>query len=296
MSDSNNINKPLFSIVLPTYNRAEILGEAIESVIAQDYDNWELLVIDDGSTDNTKELVKAFDDPRVKYIYQQNAERSAARNNGITQAKGEYICFIDSDDWYTKDHLSAFYKTIQENNSPIALLYCGYQLKGQEYYVNFEDGKLRDKTIFERILLDPIGMVRMCIHKDILKDIKLDISLSISEDREFLTRVAKQGFPLIFSNQATYIVRPEDDRPPSVKDLEKNITSLEYIISKLDKKQVSKSTRELLFGRAFFKLAQAYYQHGDKTNAKKYLKKAFAENPTYRLKEKLYLLKQLLTA
>lgn len=296
MNNPNNINNPIFSIVLPTYNRAGILGEAIDSVLKQDFDDWELLVIDDGSTDNTKEVVAAFTDPRVKYIYQENAERSAARNNGITQANGQYICFIDSDDWYTKDHLSAFYKTVQKHNSPVALFYCGYQLKGQDYFVNFEDGTIPDKTIFERILLDPIGMVRMCIHKDILKDLKLDVSLSISEDREFLTRVAKQGFPLIFSNQATYVIRPEDDRSPSVKDLEKNITSLEYIIDKLDNKQVSKSTRQLLFGRAFFKLAQAHYEHGNKADAKKYLKKAFAENPTYRLKEKLYLLKQLITA
>lgn len=296
MSSSNNINNPIFSIVLPTYNRAGIVGEAIKSVIEQDFTDWELLVIDDGSTDNTKEVVLAFNDARIKYIYQENAERSAARNNGISLARGQYICFIDSDDWYDKYHLSAFHKTIQEHDFPVALFYCGYQLKGQDYYVNFNDGQILDKTIFERIMLDPIGMVRMCIHRDILKDLKLDVSLSISEDREFLIRVAKQGLPFIFSKQATYIIRPEDDRPPSVKDLEKNLHSLEFILSKLDKKQVSKSTRELLFGRAYFKLAQASYETKNKKEAWKYLKKALAENPSYRLKEKLYLLKQLLNA
>lgn len=86
-----------FSVIIPTYNRASMLPKAIESVLAQTYPNWELIIVDDGSTDNTKELVANFieKDGRIKYIYQENAERSAARNNGIKNAKGEYICFLE---------------------------------------------------------------------------------------------------------------------------------------------------------------------------------------------------------
>jgi len=72
-----------FSIILPTYNRAHFLPRAIESVIKQDYDNWELIIVDDGSTDNTKSLVQEFiqNDIRIRYIWQKNVERSAARNH-----------------------------------------------------------------------------------------------------------------------------------------------------------------------------------------------------------------------
>ena len=99
-----------FSIILPTYNRAYLLPYAIESVIEQSYKNWELIIVDDGSTDNTRDLVKKYKkkDKRITYIYQDNSERSAARNNGILRASGEWVCFLDSDDKYLSNHLSMF--------------------------------------------------------------------------------------------------------------------------------------------------------------------------------------------
>ena len=95
-----------FSVIIPTYNRAGLIGKAIDSVLAQTFADWELLIIDDGSTDNTRQIVEAYTDRRVKYIYQENAERSAARNNGVAQAAGKYICFLDSDDYCLPDRLA----------------------------------------------------------------------------------------------------------------------------------------------------------------------------------------------
>src|SRR5690606_9562343 len=106
---------------LPTYNRAHMLNTTIQSVIGQTLDNWELIVIDDGSIDNTEEMVKGIEDNRIRYIYQENAERCAARNNGIENAKGEFICFIDSDDQYTPFHLEKLNEVILKNNKSKAL-------------------------------------------------------------------------------------------------------------------------------------------------------------------------------
>lgn len=271
------------------------MGGAIQSVIKQDYANWELLVVDDGSTDNTREVVQGFKEERIRYIYQENAERSAARNNGAAQARGQYLCFIDSDDWYTPNHLSSFYKVIEANEFPVALFYCGYLLDGKAYYVNFDDGEMPDKTLFERILLDPVGMVRMCIHKDIYAEIKLDTSLSISEDREYLTRVAKANYPMIFSKQATYVIRPEDKgHIISTKIFDKNIQALQLMLSRLSKEQVTHSIRALLLARAYYKLAESHYQHQNKKAAIKALQRSFKEKPKYRNKDRLYLLKQIM--
>jgi len=109
---------PFFSVIIPTYNRAKAILEATGSVLNQSFVDFELLVIDDGSTDNTKELVTeiAKKDERLIYIYQNNAERSAARNCGINLSKGKYICFLDSDDIYLPNHLQLFYKTIEKHN------------------------------------------------------------------------------------------------------------------------------------------------------------------------------------
>ena len=107
--------RPFFSIIIPTYNRGHVLGKTIQSVINQNFNDWELIVVDDGSTDNTKNIINDFskNDSRIRYIYQDNQERSAARNNGIENSNGKYICFLDSDDEYLQHHLSTFYDEIK---------------------------------------------------------------------------------------------------------------------------------------------------------------------------------------
>ena len=85
------MNNMKFSIIIPTYNRAAFLPKAIESVLAQTCTDWELIVVDDGSIDNTREVVAQYNDKRITYIYQQNAERSAARNNGIQAYTGTSV-------------------------------------------------------------------------------------------------------------------------------------------------------------------------------------------------------------
>jgi glycosyltransferase involved in cell wall biosynthesis len=92
--------KPFFSIIIPSYNRAALIIETLNSVCSQTFQNWECIVVDDGSTDTTRDVIEALSiqDDRIRYIYQDNAERSNARNNGIRNAKGEWICFLDSDD------------------------------------------------------------------------------------------------------------------------------------------------------------------------------------------------------
>ena len=102
------------SIILPTYNRSRFLSETINSVLNQTYKDFELIIIDDGSTDDTADLIRKYteQDNRVKYFFQENMERSQARNNGIEKSNGKYICFLDSDDAFLPNHLKFFYETI----------------------------------------------------------------------------------------------------------------------------------------------------------------------------------------
>lgn len=95
----------MISIIIPTYNRAERLKDAIESVRTQTYVNWELIIVDDGSTDNTEGVVRSFDDRRIYYIKQDNRGVSAARNTGISKARGKLIAFLDSDDRWSPSKL-----------------------------------------------------------------------------------------------------------------------------------------------------------------------------------------------
>jgi len=111
---------PFFSIIIPTYNRASLLGNAVESVLRQSFPYWELLIIDDGSTDATLDSLQPYlTDARVRYYWQPRRERSAARNRGIDLARGRYCCFLDSDDQYLPRHLQTLHELALETRAPL---------------------------------------------------------------------------------------------------------------------------------------------------------------------------------
>jgi glycosyltransferase involved in cell wall biosynthesis len=89
---------PQVSVIIPTFNNAQYIGEALNSVFSQDYDAYEVIVVDDGSTDDTQQTLKPYLD-RIRFIYQSNAGSAAARNTGLTLAQGEFIVFLDADDF-----------------------------------------------------------------------------------------------------------------------------------------------------------------------------------------------------
>ena len=97
---------PRVSVIIPTFNRSWYLSQAISSVLEQSFTDFEILVVDDGSTDSTGKMVVGFGDPRIRYIHQESSGRSAARNHGLNQAHGEYIAFLDDDDLYLPHKLA----------------------------------------------------------------------------------------------------------------------------------------------------------------------------------------------
>lgn len=127
----------LISIIMPTYNRLNTIGDAIDSVIEQSYKNWELIIIDDASTDNTAQLVKSYADNRIRYYKNnKNIGANSSRNRGISYAKGKYITFLDSDCKYKKNKLEEQIDTISYGYD---MVFCSF-----EYY---KDGKCVIKPI-----------------------------------------------------------------------------------------------------------------------------------------------------
>lgn len=119
-------SRPFFSIVVPTYNRSHLIGPTIRSVLDQTFAGLELLVVDDGSTDDTAAVVRAFADRRLRYLPVTNRERGAARNFGFRQAKGEYVVFLDSDDEFHPTHLQTLWQAIREQPHPPNFLATKY--------------------------------------------------------------------------------------------------------------------------------------------------------------------------
>ena len=112
--------KPFFSVILPTFNRAHILSIAIKSIINQSFPDWELIIVDDGSIDDTEAIVESFlKDIRIKYFRQENKGVCTARNYGSERAVGNYITFLDSDDYVSESWLKDFYNEIKKSNADI---------------------------------------------------------------------------------------------------------------------------------------------------------------------------------
>lgn len=106
---------PNVSIIIPTFNRSALLGQALKSCLEQTYKDFEVLVVDDGSTDETEAVVSSFKDSRIIYLPQSNQGRSKARNRALAEAKGKYITFLDSDDLYMPEKLAVQVKALEEN-------------------------------------------------------------------------------------------------------------------------------------------------------------------------------------
>ncbi len=127
----------LVSIIIPTYNRARILGRAINSVLEQTYANWELIVVDDGSSDFTPQVVESFRDDRIRYVHQENKGHQSAKNHGMEETRGEWITYIDDDDTFRPDFLKTTLSFIEQNPKTL----WGF-VRGTRYLELYENGKL----------------------------------------------------------------------------------------------------------------------------------------------------------
>jgi glycosyltransferase involved in cell wall biosynthesis len=183
---------PLFSVVIPTYNRADFIIDTVNSVLAQDDDDFEVIVVDDGSTDNTEAaILQAFGHlDRVRYYKQVNAERGAARNKGIAAARGRYVVFLDSDDLMRANHLSAL-RDIIAKHPGINFLATKYEFirDGKVSSVGLESIKEGEYGADFFLQGAPIGSF-FCINKDNpdLKWFEEDRRYATSEDWMFLVQ------------------------------------------------------------------------------------------------------------
>lgn len=160
MSSSN----PLISVIIPAYNAEKYLKEALESIIKQNYDPLEIIFVDDGSTDNTAKIVREFGH-NIIYVYQENSGPSVARNTGLKVANGEYITFLDADDFWHDNHLKNLLNCFNKNpNLEVAmgliqLILLNQDQEGNSFFKEFSRSTanvnlaagLYKKSIFEKV-------------------------------------------------------------------------------------------------------------------------------------------------
>jgi len=206
--------KPKVSVIIPTYNRAELLPRAIKSVLEQTYQDFEIIVVDDGSTDNTEEVIKEFQeqDKRIKYIkHDKNKGGSAARNTGIKAAKGKYVAFLDSDDEWLQNKLECEVK-ILNNNKNCIICSTGYT------FINERTGKIISKTIFKNQWVSYKDVLRgKCLTTNdftVIRKAAIDIGgfdekLPARQDWDFWIRITSigRGIQIPINTVNKYVMR-----------------------------------------------------------------------------------------
>ena len=180
----------LISVIIPCYNHGHFLSQAIESVLSQSYKNVEVIVIDDGSSDNTRNVAESY--PGVKYIYQENQRVSAARNNGIENSTGDYLIFLDADDMLLPEGIAINLKFLDENPD-VAFVSGGFKFSNKEMV----EGTLRniDSDHYSHFLRANYIIMQGAImfRRTVFKELRYDRSLPASEDHDLYLKISRNN-------------------------------------------------------------------------------------------------------
>jgi glycosyltransferase involved in cell wall biosynthesis len=211
------MNSPFFTVIIPTYNRMELLRESIQSVLDQTFKDFELLIIDDLSIDNTWEVVASFQDERIKYILNDRSRGGAgARNAGIFMAKGEWVAFLDDDDVYLPQKLKLQYEKIKQVNDSVGLVYVGsaiYDFNEKEeisQYLPQKEGWIQNDLLYSNHIT---SFSTVAIKRDLLWKLGgLDERFEAMQDMELYVRIAGLSMIAYVKDKLVYIRKSNPDR------------------------------------------------------------------------------------
>ena len=204
---------PFFSILVPTFNQADYLPYALDSIIAQTMDSWEAVIVNDGSTDNTDTILKNYSsaDPRFKIYNQENGGCGAALNTGLKNSRGKWICWLSSDDLFEPDKLETHLKWINAHKN-IKFFYSHF------FYLNEESGDKTEPDLWRPLPPKEFQVSRffqgnyvhgnsIAIHSDVFKEIGFfNESLRYGQDFEMWLRISSK-YPSLFINKRTCVTR-----------------------------------------------------------------------------------------
>jgi len=206
------MNPIKFSIVIPTYNRASLIAKTLKSVLEQDYPHSEILVIDDGSTDSTQEIVENIQSLKIQYYKIPNGERAKARNFGIQKATGDFITFLDSDDILYPHHFSTAQNLISNHPNDVffSLAYEVVDTSGKVLHIYHQRKGDLNAQLITGNHLSCIGVFIKCdiLLKNLFNE---ERNLSGTEDYELWLRLASQ-YRIIYNNVVTSAIVNHESR------------------------------------------------------------------------------------
>ena len=226
--------KPFFSIITPVFNRVDTISNEITSVLEQTFVDFEMLIIDDGSTDATLEIVQSFFDNRIKiFKTPKNGGAAAARNIGIQEANGNYISFLDSDDFYQPDFLQESFDILEKSSEKIGFMWTGLLWNEKDNIkMEFWEPKFNTSSYITFLNSLHIGTNSGITVKRKVFEIcgYFDENLKAAEDTDFFLRITQQ-FDYTFSSKYLITIN-RDGKDRLSKDLKKNAEAYKVIFPK----------------------------------------------------------------
>lgn len=296
------------SVIIPTYNRAKLLSRSVKSVINQTYKNLEIIIVDDGSTDNTEEVIKKIKDRRVKYIkLNKNKGACHARNRGIKEATGKYIAFQDSDDVFLPNKLQKQYDNMIKNNSDMDFCkICIHQNESTYQYPNNEqeDSIINNQIIDELCNGNFISTQAIVVKSSIAKENLFDDEIPRLQDYDFVMRVVS-NYKTSYTNEVLVDLFRQTDSISNKVNLEdaiKVILAKNYNISKYQKQSM---IDWLVRANADEKVQEINFKYNTLLNKYNILKQEYGQTDTelnmiknsgsYKLARKLSKIKKTIT-
>ena len=271
------IDTPLVSVIIPTYNRSERLRRAIRSVLAQTYQNFEIIVVDDASSGDVAEIIAEFNDTRITYIrHQKNKGAPAARNSGLRVARGGFINFLDDDDEIMPLKLEKQVTLFQNTSTATGVVYCGfcYALEETGVMVHKSVPSFSGQVFLEFLKSNFLVMQASLIKKESLEQVGfLDETLPGCQDWDLWLRLSRQfEFAAIPEVLAKVWVHGEQ----ITADLHRKILSREMIREKYAD-ELKRHPQILSFHLA--RLSKLYFLSGERPKARKYMWQAYRLAP-----------------
>jgi len=285
---------PTISVIIPTYNRANFICETIDSVLNQTYQDYEIIVVDDGSTDDTKQVLSKYGN-RIIYIYQENQQVGAARNNGIRHSKGKYIALLDSDDVWLPQKLEKDIACF-ELDSRIGLVYSDViyiSSDGAALYkrkLKCPTGDILKSIVLQNFVVLSTAIVRReCFEK--VGMFSTDREMSGSEDAEMWIRIASQYY-FGYIDEITTKYRMHQTSMTSDPDNMKRsiLCAIDTIFANKELLPKISHLKNQVYSNIYTHIAINYYGSGNMKKSREYLKKALLmyPNQVYRNKMVLY--------
>jgi glycosyltransferase involved in cell wall biosynthesis len=263
---------PVVSIILPTFNRARIIGRSIRSALNQTYTRFELIIVDDCSTDDTLGILSTLTDPRLRVIrHTKNRGAPAARNTGIAEARGKYIVFLDSDDAWYPNKIEKELSLMEDQPDNVGVVYSGFwrHINGKKSYVPFSWVKSLEGNIHEQLLWRNFINTQSLIRKNCFGTVGVfDENAPKFQDWDLFIRIS-QHFNFAYTHEPLFDVFHSEQSISS--DPEARITGLEYI---LRKHCAEFSLHPDILAEQYFQLSLLYFFGGDRNKARELLMRA----------------------